>query len=94
MSKELLAKLKWKRKVYRMRKEGQATWQEYRKIVRACREATTKAKARLELNLARHVKDKKDFFKYISSKWKTRENVSPPLNEVGALVTEDREKVE
>jgi len=35
-----------------------------------------KAQVHLELNLARDVKDnKKSFFKYISSKWKTRENV-------------------
>ncbi|GAB0207699.1 mitochondrial enolase superfamily member 1 [Grus japonensis] len=59
------------------------------------RDATRKAKAHLELNLARDVKDnKKGFFKYISSKRKTRENVGPLLNEVGALVTEDTEKAE
>ncbi|PKU31506.1 rna-directed dna polymerase from mobile element jockey-like [Limosa lapponica baueri] len=34
------------------------------------------------------------FFKYISSKRKTRENVGPLLNEVGALVTENAEKAE
>ncbi|GAB0180142.1 mitochondrial enolase superfamily member 1 [Grus japonensis] len=39
------------------------------------------------------VKDnKKGFFKYISNKQKTRENVGPLLNEVGALVMEDTEK--
>jgi len=37
MSKELLAKLEWKRKVNGMRKERQATWEEYRNVVRACR---------------------------------------------------------
>jgi len=42
-----------------MQKEGQATWEEYRNIVRACRGATRKAKAHLELNLARDVKDNK-----------------------------------
>jgi len=44
MSKELLAKLKWKREVYGTWKEGQATWEEYRNAVRACREARRKAK--------------------------------------------------
>jgi len=44
MSKELL----WK--------EGQATWEEYRNVVRACRAATRKVKFHLELNLARDVK--------------------------------------
>jgi len=54
-----------------------------------------KAKVQLDLKLAREVKDnKKGFFSYISSKWKTRENVGLLLNEVGALVTEDTEKVE
>jgi len=49
MSKELLAMLKWKREVYRTQKEGQVTWEEYRNVVRACREATGKAKVHLEL---------------------------------------------
>jgi len=95
MNKELLAKLRWKRKVCGMWKEGQATWEEYRNVVRACREVTRKAKVHLELNLARDVKgNKKGFFMYISSKQKTRENVGPLLNEVGALVMEDAEKAE
>jgi len=54
-----------------MWKEGQATWEKYRNFVRACREAMRKAKAHLESNLARDVRDnKKSFFKYISSKGK------------------------
>ena len=54
-----------------------------------------KAKAHLELNLAMHVKDnKKDFFKYISSKRKTGDTVGPLLNKEGALVTQDAEKAE
>ncbi|GAB0207863.1 hypothetical protein GRJ2_003252000 [Grus japonensis] len=64
-------------------------------LAKATWDATRKAKAHLELNLARDVKDnKKGFFKYISSKRKTRENVGLLLNEVGALVTEDTEKAE
>jgi len=54
-----------------------------------------KAKVHLELNLASDVKNnKKDFFKYISSKRKTRDNVGLLLNEVGVLVMEDAEKAE
>ncbi|GAB0178706.1 mitochondrial enolase superfamily member 1 [Grus japonensis] len=108
MSKELLEKLKGK-KFTECGKKGLATWEEYKDVVRMCRnvvrmcrdvvkmcrDATTKAKDHLELNLARNVKDnKKGFFKYISSKRKTKEDVVPLLNEVGALVTEDTEKVE
>ena len=44
---------------------------------------------------ARDVRNnKKGFFKYIISKWKTRDNVGPLLNEAGVLVTEDAEKAE
>ena len=94
MSKEILVKLKWK-KVYGMWKERQATWEEYRNIVRACREKTMKAKVHLALNLARDVKDNtKSFLKYISSERQTRENVGLLLNEVGAQVMEDTEKAE
>ena len=93
MNKELLSKLRWNRKVYGMWKEGQATWEEYRNVVRACREETSKAKVHLELNPARDVKDnEKGFFRYISSKQMTRENMGSLLNEVGAPVMEDTEK--
>lgn len=65
-----------------------ATWEEYRNVVRACREAMRKV--HLELILMREIKDnRKSFFKYISSKRKTVENVGPLLNEFGALVMED-----
>jgi len=95
MSKELLVEIRQKRKVHGMWKEGQATWQKYRNVVRACRGATRKAKVHLEFNLARDVKDnKKGFFNYISSKWKTRDNVGSLLNKVGVLVTKDAEKAE
>jgi len=78
-----------------MWKEGQATWEEYKNVVKACRDTTKKAKVHLVLNLAREVKDnKKGFFNYISSKRKTRDDVGPLLNEVGVLVTEDTEKAE
>jgi len=94
MSKELLVEIRWKRKVHGLWKEGQATWEEYRDVIKAFRDATRKAKAHLELNLARDVKDnKKGFFNYISSKRKTRDNVGPLLNEAGVLVTEDAKKV-
>ena len=43
-----------------------------------------KAKALLELNLAKEIKDnKKVFFNYVNGKRKTRKNVGPLLNEVG-----------
>ena len=51
------------RKVHVLWKNGLTTWEEYRNVDRACRDATRKAKALLELNLAKEVKDnKKGFF--------------------------------
>ncbi|NXY91278.1 PUR9 protein, partial [Alcedo cyanopectus] len=74
IGKELLVKLQLKREIYKTWKEGQATWEEYREVVKGCRDATRKAKASLELNLAREVKDnKKSFCKYVGGKKKSRE---------------------
>lgn len=42
MSKELMDNLKWKKKIYRIWKWHLATWEEYRKIVRACKDAMRK----------------------------------------------------
>ena len=86
MSKELMHKLKGKKKVHEMWKKGLTTWEEYRNVVRACRDVTRKAKAHLELYLAKEIKDnRKGFLKYVSSKRKTRENVGPLLNEGGVF---------
>ena len=41
------------------------SWEEYRAVVSVCRERIRKAKAQMELNLARDVKDNKGFCKYI-----------------------------
>jgi len=48
-----------------------------------------------ELNLARDVKgNKKAFYRYVSDRRKTRENVGPLRKEAGDLVTQDVEKGE
>lgn len=79
-----------------MWKKGLSSWEEYRNVVRTCRDATRKAKAHLEMKLAKERKDdtKIFFLKYVNSKRKTRDNVSPLLNEGGVRVTGDAEKVE
>ncbi|GAB0188222.1 mitochondrial enolase superfamily member 1 [Grus japonensis] len=75
-------------------KKGVA-WEEYREPVRAGREQVRKAKALIEISLARDVKDnKKSFYRYVSDKRRTRENVGPLQNETGELVTQDMEKAE
>ncbi|GAB0189099.1 mitochondrial enolase superfamily member 1 [Grus japonensis] len=94
MNKELLGKVKHRKKAYRGWKQGQVAWEEYRETVRTARDQARKAKALTELNLARDVKDKKSFYRYVSDKRKARENVGPLQNETGNLVTQDMEKAE
>lgn len=53
-----------------------------------------KAKAQPELNLARDVKDKSSFYRYICQKRQTKEIVLPPINETGHLVITDMVKTE
>ncbi|PKU38755.1 rna-directed dna polymerase from mobile element jockey-like [Limosa lapponica baueri] len=54
-----------------------------------------KAKAQLELNLARDVKNNKmGFYRYVSQKRKVKKSVPSLMNETGKLVTRDEEKAE
>ncbi|KAK4822674.1 hypothetical protein QYF61_019041 [Mycteria americana] len=95
MNKELLDKLKHKKEAYRGWKQGQVAWKKYREIVGAARNQVRKAKALIELNMARDVKgNKKSFHRYVGDERKIRENVSPLQKETGDLVTWDREKAE
>jgi len=54
--------LRKKRRVYHLWKKGQATQEEYRALIRSCREEIRKAKAQLELRLATVARDNKKFF--------------------------------
>ncbi|GAB0205336.1 mitochondrial enolase superfamily member 1 [Grus japonensis] len=66
-----------------------------KETVRAARDQVRKAKALIEISLARDVKDnKKSFYRYVSEKRRMRENVGPLQNETGELVTQDMEKAE
>ncbi|GAB0176249.1 mitochondrial enolase superfamily member 1 [Grus japonensis] len=95
MNKELLDKVKHKKEAYREWKQGQVAWEEYRETVRAARDQVRKAKALMELNLARDVKgNKKSFYRYISDKRKRRENVCLLWKEIGDLITQIMEKAE
>ncbi|GAB0195035.1 hypothetical protein GRJ2_001968800 [Grus japonensis] len=95
MNKELLGKVKQKKIAFRGWKQGCTAWEEYRETVRAARDQVRKAKALIEISLARDVKDdKKSFYRYVSDKRRMRENVGPLQNETGDLVTQDMEKAE
>ena len=95
VNKELLTKLGHKKEVYKSWKQGQVTQEEYRDTVQLCRDGVRKAKAHLELNLARDVKhNKKGFYSYTGDKRKTRENVGPLLSKMWELVPQNMEKAE
>ncbi|RLW96749.1 hypothetical protein EAI66_26110 [Escherichia coli] len=79
LNRDLWLELKNKRKVYGLWKSGQATYEDYRYVVKLCREKIRKAKAQLELNLATKVSNKY-FYKYINSKRRARENLHPLLD--------------
>ncbi|KAK4815667.1 hypothetical protein QYF61_005413 [Mycteria americana] len=73
-----------KKRVYNLWKKGQATQEDYKDIMRLCREKIRRAKAQLERNLATAVKDnKKCFWKYVNSKRRAKENLHPFLDAVG-----------
>ena len=74
-------------------------WEDYRDAAGLCRAGVRKAKAQLELDLARGVKKKKkDFKRYINRKREVQENKvyfsSYPVSSTGKLVTADKEKAE
>ncbi|KFV13637.1 hypothetical protein N340_12895, partial [Tauraco erythrolophus] len=95
MNKELLDQLGHKKKAYRGWKQGQVAWEEYGEIVRVTRDQVRKAKALIELNLARDIKgNKKNFYRYVSDTKKSRKNVGPFRKETGDLATRDMEKAE
>ena len=62
--------------------------------MRLCRAEIRRSKAQLEINLASAIKNKKCFYKYVSSKRKTRESLHPLLDTGGNRVTSDEEMAE
>ncbi|KFQ74137.1 hypothetical protein N335_02350, partial [Phaethon lepturus] len=95
LSQDLLVKLKGKKEMHRQWKQGQVSWDEYRDAAWLHRDGVRKAKARLELNLARDAKNnKKGFYRYVSQKRKVKESVPPLMSKTGKLVTTDEEEDE
>jgi len=71
------------------------TQEDYRGLVRSCREEIRKAKAQLELRLATVVRDsKKCFYKYIKNKKRTKEKLHPFLDARGNIANKNKEKAE
>ncbi|KFR15209.1 hypothetical protein N306_15328, partial [Opisthocomus hoazin] len=92
---EMLVKLRMKRELHRQWKQGLASWEEYRESARLCRAGVRKAKAQLEMNLARDVKNnKKGFYRYVSQKKMVKESAPLLMSETSELATADEEKAE
>jgi len=68
--------------------------EEYRGAVRMCRVEIRKVEAWMELSLARDVKNKKEFFRYIDDKRQSKESVPFLINDKGKLAFSDVEKAE
>ncbi|KFZ60398.1 hypothetical protein N338_05724, partial [Podiceps cristatus] len=95
LGKDLLAKLREKKGKYKLWKQGSVAWKEYRDAVWNCRDGIRKAKAQMELSLARDVKNnKKGFYRYIGQKRQAKESIPPLVNGKGELAATDVEKAE
>ena len=61
--------------MHRKWKQGCVSWDEYRDVVCVCRDRIRTAKAQMELNLARDVKDNnKGFYRYIGRRRQAKES--------------------
>ena len=80
--------------MYRKWKQGCVAWEEYRPVVCVCRDRIRKAKVQMELNLARDVKDKKGFYRYIGRGKQAKKSVPPLMKGNGELASSDIEKAE
>jgi len=84
-----------KRRAYHLWKKGQVSQEEYRGLVRSCREEIRKAKAQLELRLATVLRDNKNFFyRYINNNKRAKESLHPLRDAEGKYCNKDEEKAE
>lgn len=77
MSKAPLAKLRQNKEVHRMWKKGQATGEEYRSTIRIWQVCVEESKGPVGIKSGKGYQGQEGFFKDISSKRKTYENVGP-----------------
>ena len=70
--------------MYREWKQGCIACEEYRGFIQRCRDGIRKAKAQMELNLARDMKNnKKGFYRYTGRRRQPKESVPSLINEMG-----------
>lgn len=92
LNKDILIKLTSKKKIHRQWSQRHIDWEDYGDIAQIRRGRVKKAKAQLELNLPRSMKNtKKGFYRYIGQKTNIKEYVIPTLiNKRGGLAASDR----
>jgi len=94
LNREVLLGLRKKRRVCHLWKKVQVTQEEYRSLIRSCREEIRKAKVQLEFRLATVVRDnKKCFYKCINNKKRAKENLHPLLDAGGILPPRTRKRL-
>jgi len=75
--------------------QGLGAWEDYTDVVHHCREKICAAKVQLALKLVCPVGDsKKDFSKYVISKWRTRDHIGSLLDEDSHLTNRDADRAE
>ncbi|PKU43628.1 hypothetical protein llap_6060 [Limosa lapponica baueri] len=87
MSQDLLGKLKGKKEIHRQWKQEQVSWEEYRDAAQLCKDDVRKAKAQLELKLARDTKNNKGFYR-VEIRTLATTNMSVSLTSVPGKIME------
>ena len=65
--------------MHRKWKQGQVSWEQYRDVAQLCRDGVRKAKAQLDMNLTRDMKNnKKGFYRCVSQKRKVKKIIPSP----------------
>lgn len=76
LSRDFILEFSHKNKLYGLRNQGWAIWEDYRDTIWHCREKISTAKVQLNLKLTRTVgHNGKSFYKCVNSKRRTRGNI-------------------
>ena len=95
LSKDLLVRLRERKKKYKQWMQGRVAWEEYRDAVQMCRDGIRKDEAQMELNLVREAKNSKNvFFRYYGQKRQAKESVPNLIHGKGELASSYIEKAE
>jgi len=79
-----------KKRVYDLWKKGQVTKEDYKDVIKLCREKIRGTKVHLELYLATIIKDNtKCFYQYTCSKRRAEDHLHSLLDAGGNIVTKD-----